>query len=84
VGIEPAFFGQRTAFGTVPVAAAVVGIAFEPALIALVPVTAHHGGPATADMMHRLEMLERQAVACGIGIAMALKNVGDFEGLPTG
>jgi len=56
-GIEPAFLGQCAAFGTVTVAAAVANIALEPALVALLPVTAHHGGPATADMMHGLQVL---------------------------
>ena len=83
-GIEPAFLGQRAAFGTVTVAAAVVGIAFKAALVALLPVTAHHGGPATADMMHGLQVIERQAVPRCISIEMAFENMGDFDGWPTG
>ena len=62
----------------------VVGVAFEPALVALLLVAAHHGGSAIPDMMHHLQVFKRQAVSRCIGFAMALEDVRDFEGLSTG
>ena len=78
-GGEPAFVGQRLAFGAVPVAARVVGDLLGAAGVADVAMAAERGGAAGRDGAHGAALGAGQRVGGAIRRAMGAEDVGQLH-----
>ena len=70
-GLNPLFFFQCLAFGTVPVPAGVVGYLDVAAILALVPMASKYCRPAYLHSVHGPQMTKRQGMRLPIIGAVA-------------
>ena len=77
----PGARGGALALGAVPVAAAVVGDAPVPTVLAGLDVPAQRGGAAVFDRRHDLELIQAQApgMGCPVRWTRGAEDIGDLE-----
>ena len=78
-GVEPALFGEGLAFGTVTVAAGVVGDALGPAGVTGLAMAAEGGGAAGLDGAHGAALGAGQPMGLPIRRAMGAEDVGELH-----
>jgi len=77
--LEPAGARQRTAFGTVTVAAGVIADKVFAAMAALIDMAAECGRPADLNGAHGPQNGKRQSMGLPVGLAVLSKDIGHFQ-----
>jgi hypothetical protein len=79
-GLNPLFFLQGLAFGTMPVPAGVVGYVHMTAAV-LIPVAAKGCCPAYLDGTHGAQMMKRHRVGSSVLLAVLMKDIRHLNAL---
>jgi hypothetical protein len=79
-GLYPFFLLQGLAFGTVPIAAGVIGYVHMTAAI-LIPVPAKGCCPARLDGTHGTQMIKRHPVVPSIVFTVLTEDIGHLDAL---
>jgi len=79
-GLNPLFFLQGLAFGTMPIPAGVVGY-IRMAAAVLIPVPAEGGSPAYLNGTHGAQMIKRHPVEPSIVFTILTEDIGHLDAL---
>jgi hypothetical protein len=78
-GVKPSLFIQALAFGTMTVAAGVVGDPQATTMITLIHMAPKLGGAANLNSPHGTQMPQRHLVGLPVGLSIGPKDIGHFK-----